>query len=72
MTGPYDAPASAELALLREIREEMRARLHVIEEELRLVVHEQRRLGKALGLTTPTPAPQSVRDSWATPDLGGR
>ena len=63
---------SLELQLLHEIREEMRQRLHVIEEELRLVVHEQRRLGLALGLSTPTPIPRSPRDSWATPDMGGR
>ena len=71
MTGPNAAPESLELQLLREIQAEMRRRLHCIEEEIRGVVHEQQRLGLALGLARPTPPP-GPHDSWATPDMGGR
>jgi hypothetical protein len=70
VTHPSAAPESLELRLLREIRDEMHRRLHAIEDELRLVVHEQQRLGVALGLARPTPPPPG--DSWATPDIGGR
>ena len=70
MTSPNAAPESLELQLLREIREEMRRRLHAIEEELRIVVHEQQRLGVAFGLARQTPAPlRAVSDSWL-PDHG--
>ena len=61
-------PPISELDLLLEIREEMRARLAAIEHELRLIAHEQQRLGVVVGemvagprpTPKPTPRPASV------------
>jgi hypothetical protein len=71
MTHPNAAPESLELQLLREIRDEMRERLHAVEEELRLVVHEQQRLGTILGtlVAVQRPSLRAVSDSWV-PDHG--
>lgn len=67
MTDPNHQPASAELQLLLDVRDEMRKRFHAIDETLRLVINEQRRLGKALGLTQPSQPPG---ECWAATDDG--
>ena len=80
---PNEAPVSAELQLLREIRTEMQAAreetrqtLRSLRTDLNVVIAAQRELATALGFEliaparhTPMPRPH---DSWATPAMGGR